>query len=949
MQVPELTVIAVGVVSAAVALLAGWLFLRADRLIEEGRSRRRRRGPSSGTVLGVATVAGALGVSPPSGLNLRLIGLAAVLGAVGLVVERRRLRPSVRVGAEAAAGGAAVVLGLESGITGTAATNALLVVAFVVVVVESLRLLDAAPRAAAAVAAPAAVPLGVLAAAEGQPGVATLALALAGALVGLLAAGTRRAFWLGEPGCLFAGFLLATLVVAVGPATPAPLSVAVVLPVLGLALLNAAVVTLDRLRRRRPLTQRRPDGLAHRLRATQLPWSVAILALGVLQAVVGAVVVLADRDVLPAVAPLAVTTAAGLALIARARSRLHRTEPQGLSPVARLAGVGLTVVAGALVVPAALALVSARADVARGAGAAEQGLAAAQRGEVDEAETAFDQAETAFAAVEERLDGSLVSLGLAVPVLGPNLAAARTLSALGAELAGTGAAVATAAPADLALSGGNVPVEEIRRLAPGLADAAGALQQALSVSRTIDPSYLLPSVREGLRVLDARLARATIDAEVAAQAASVVPAIFGADGPRRYFLAIQNNAELRATGGFLGSFGELVAEDGRVRLERIGRVRELNESGPEVKVVEAPDDYLARYQRFEVASTWQNVNLSPDLPTVGQVIAGLYPQSGGGPVDGVIAVDPVGLAGILELTGAVEVPPWPEPISPANVAEVTLNQAYVEFNQKNDRIDFNAEVAEAAISAFTAADLGSPRRVVEALGEPAQGGHLAAWFTRPEEQALAERIDLAAEVEPVGLDSLLVVNQNAGGNKLDYYLRRATSYDVQLRPEGDELAVSAYLQVAMENQAPDDGLPRYIIGPYDERFEAGENFSIVSLYTPLTLTSATWDGAPVVLEAEEELGRNVYSAFLSIPSRSTRTLEAQLEGSAVPLGDGWYELDLLHQPLLVDGEVTVSVSVAPGWRIAEAQGAQLDGAQRALARLTLARDETVRVRLVEEQ
>nr|MDP9020949.1 DUF4012 domain-containing protein [Actinomycetota bacterium] len=660
-------------------------------------------------------------------------------------------------------------------------------------------------------------------------------------------------------------------------------------------------------------------------------------------------VVLADRGVAPAAAPMGVAAVTALLLLVLAsRSRMKRSAPQGLSPRARLAGLGLAVGLVAALVPAALALVGARSALAGGAAATERALAAARQGEVEASGAAFDQAEAAFASAVGRLDGPLVSLGLAVPVLGPNLSAARTLSALGVDLAATGATVATVAPSDLRVAGGKVPVEEIRRLAPELAEAGALLRGAVTTTDGIPRGFLLPAVREGVADLDVRLGDAADSAELAASAASVVPAILGADEPRRYFLAIQNNAELRATGGFIGSFGELVAEDGALRLERIGRVAELNQGGPVVKELVAPQDYLDRYSRFDVASTWQSVNLSPDLPTVGGVIAGLYPQSGGQPIDGVIALDPIGLAAILRLTGPVDVAPWPEPITADNVVEITLNQAYIDFEDNDDRVDFIGDVARSAVEAFSTADLGGPAGIFDALAEPARGGHLAAWFARDDEQALMERVDIANDVQPSPADSLLVVNQNASAGKMDYYLRRTTSYDVQLRPEpeGQLLEVSAQLRVTMENQAPPEGLPSYIIGPYDERFQPGENYSYVSLYTPLEVTGATWDGAPLDLEAEEELGRNVYSDFLSIPALSTRVLEAQLQGWVATQPGGWYELELLHQPLLVDGEVSVSVSVPPGWRIAEVEGARLESADQAVASLVLAQDETIRVRLV---
>ncbi|MGI9119544.1 MAG: DUF4012 domain-containing protein, partial [Acidimicrobiales bacterium] len=694
---PNNLLTAVGLVAVGVAVTAGWLSLRAERLAEAPKASRRRRGLATGSVLAVATVAGAvgLGASQLTATMLGLLVIALALGAVGLVGDRRRLRPSRRVAAEAVAGALAAVVGLHSGVTGTSVSSVVLGVVFVVVVVESLRLLDAAPRAAAATITPGVVAMAVLAIGSGQAAVATVAMAVAGALVGLLVAGTRRAFWLGESGCLFAGFLLAGLVVAVNPRTTAPLSLGVLLPLVVIPLVNTAVVVVDRLRRQRPLTQRRPDGIPHRLKALPLTWPRALVVLGGAESVVGIAVVLADRRVVPLAVPALVAAGSSLLLLAAARSgQVHRHKAAGLPRGTRLACLGAIAVFGIVVIPATLALVTARTDVLDGAVTAEQGLTAARSGEVEAAGAAFARAQASFTTAQDRLEGPLVSLGLAVPVLGPNLSAARTLSSVGAELAGTGGAVATSAPKGLAVTGGAAPLDEIRRLAPGLSEAATILRRAVTAAGGLDRSYLLPPLREKLASFDDRLGKAADDAEVASQAATVLPGILGGDGPRRYFLAVQNNAELRGTGGFIGNYGELVAEDGRLRLERIGRVAELNKGGPPVKNLDAPPDYLARYTRFDVASTWQSVNLSPDLPSVGRVIAGLYPQSGGGPIDGVIVIDPVGLAGILSLTGAVDVEPWPEPITAKNVADVTLNQSYIDFDDNDDRVDFVGDVAE---------------------------------------------------------------------------------------------------------------------------------------------------------------------------------------------------------------------------------------------------------------
>ncbi|HEV2070116.1 MAG TPA: DUF4012 domain-containing protein [Acidimicrobiales bacterium] len=941
-----------GVLAAVVAVIAGWLWLRADRLAEDPQAehrRRRLRGPGTGVVLAVATLAGTFGVGWPGTTALPLLAVALLLGGTGFLADRRRLRPSARVGAEAAAGLVAVMVGLETEITALELTNTLLVVGFVVIMVESVRLLDSAPRAAAVVTAPVVIALAYLAHGSAQIGTGLLAAGLAGGMVGLVAAGTRRPFWLGESGALFSGFLLAVLLIDVVPSTPAPASLAVLSPLAAIPLLNTLAVVIDRLRRRRPLTQRRPDGFGHRLRAVGLSWSVALGLLGGLQIGVATAVVLADREVVPLVVPPLIVGAVALSLILLAPAgRVHKHKAAGTTWGVRLGGVALLALVGVLVVPAGLALLSARAGLNEGALAVDRGLKATAVGDVETAAEAFDQAHTAFAAASERLETPVATPGLAVPVLGPNLASVRTISTTAVELTGTGAAVAATAPKGLSIVGGRAPLEELRKLEPELAAAAGSLRGAQITVDELERAYLLPLVRNSVEEFDDQLRRAADDADIAAQALAILPEILGGNGPRRYFVMVQNNAELRATGGFMGNYGVLVAEDGRLRLEHIGKPQQLNEAGPPVKVLDAPEDYQSRYGRFEVANSWQNVNFSPDLPTVGRVIAGLYPQSGGTAIDGVIAIDPVGLAGLLRLTQPIEVAPWSTPITSDNVVDVTLNQAYVEFDDNDDRIDFLGDVAGAAIDAFSRTDLGGPARIFDALGKPAHGGHLAAWFVRPEEQALADRANFATRVTPVTSDSLLVINQNAAGNKTDFYLRRALTYEAQLRPVGDELRISGRLRVDMENQAPSEGLPRYIIGPYDDRFEAGENRSYVSVYSPLDLVGARWGGETLPLEEERELGRNVYSAFLSLPAGRTNSLELELEGTLTSLPGGWYELDLLHQPLLVPEHATVKIEVADGWRIAEVEGATLSDDRRAITDITLDRNASVRLRLEPE-
>ena len=122
-----------------------------------------------------------------------------------------------------------------------------------------------------------------------------------------------------------------------------------------------------------------------------------------------------------------------------------------------------------------------------------------------------------------------------------------------------------------------------------------------------------------------------------------------------------------------------------------------------------PADYLARYGRFGATTKagaadpefWDNVTMSPDLPSVAEVIAQLYPTSGGTKIDGVITIDPEGLRALLAITGPVKAQRSGLTLDRTNVVSFLLRDQYLQFpNDDPARKDALADVAATAMSAL---------------------------------------------------------------------------------------------------------------------------------------------------------------------------------------------------------------------------------------------------------
>jgi len=195
-------------------------------------------------------------------------------------------------------------------------------------------------------------------------------------------------------------------------------------------------------------------------------------------------------------------------------------------------------------------------------------------------------------------------------------------------------------------------------------------------------------------------------------------------------------------------------------------------------------------------------------------------------------------------------------------------------------------------------------------------------------------------------DYLMPVGINAGGNKLDAFLRRTIRWRVHLSPDG---AVSTSARFILANDGPASGLPRYIIGPYDSEFRAGQNEQIATLYVAggYGFTKATVDGRPTGAEAQADFGGLALTQQVGVQAKSTVILGYELSrpAAAERLDDGRlrYRLLLRPQATVHPDQARIVVEASSGWRVDQAApGSRLAGRTASWAGLFDREQELVR-------
>jgi hypothetical protein len=469
-----------------------------------------------------------------------------------------------------------------------------------------------------------------------------------------------------------------------------------------------------------------------------------------------------------------------------------------------------------------------------------------------------------------------------VPLIGHSLRATSGLTAATDQLArSTLAPLVDAAleldPAQVRRPDGSIDLTRISAAAPKLAAAQTGLLDARADLAKVSERGVLPSIAEARTELVGGLGSLSGSLDAATRASRVVPGLLGGSGVRRYLVLFQNPAEARGTGGLPGSYAILRADHGKLTREQTGSDTELRDAT--APVADLGPEFRARWGRAGGDFSWKAANLTPHFPWAAQVWAQLWQRQSGQVIDGVLSVDPVALGYLSKVTGPVRLSDG-EVLSSDELADWAMSGEYFKYPDDNKmRKKVLVELARAGFDRVNAG-AGKSAELLRALGQSAGERRLLFWSAHPEEESAIIGTPLAgAPLDVAGPYAGLVLN-NAGGNKLDYYVDRRLSYDV-VSCRGDRRTVR--VTVRLKNGAPRSGLPGIVAVRSDHRpAPVGQSRTYVELYgTPgAHLIATRTDGGAAPLVTGTERGHPVWQIDLEIPPGAFRTAEFDIDEPA---------------------------------------------------------------------
>jgi hypothetical protein len=535
----------------------------------------------------------------------------------------------------------------------------------------------------------------------------------------------------------------------------------------------------------------------------------------------------------------------------------------------------------------------------------EQGRLGPARGALSEAQTILVRANgDLYGQPELELVGWLPAVGENLDSLQQSVSVALQLVDGGSRLlAITQPLEDSAGKLEVSLHKGAIPLQpviDVQRVAQELAQVLPAKAE--------EPSkrHLVGAIADLQDRIFEQAGRRRTQLDNVSRALSILTDMSGGNGPRRYLIAVANTAEMRGAGGMILSYGVLQSENGTFTLGDFGPIDDIALDFPLATPVTIPPDYLARWQGLEPTRLWRNTTMSPDFQLAAPIMAAMFQQRTELPVNGVIQIDPAGLAAMLEGTGPVEVPTVGL-VSAADVVDLTINRAYIDFPNRDQRQEVSADVAKATFQALIDGDFGSLRPFGTALFKAAAARHLIFSTSVPN---VADQVRFfgadGALTDPAHQDAAVLTVQNVGKNKLDYYVDTSLALSGN-RPAGAAGSITA--AVTVTNSTPEGISSEYVTGPSVRGLPYALYRGIVSLYVPTGTTVAGAEGSDSPPSVTTEGGRTVVTYDISLPAGETSTVTLQL--NLVPRAPG-RPYSVIVIPVGRVRPTTVSVDIALG-------------------------------------
>jgi len=351
-----------------------------------------------------------------------------------------------------------------------------------------------------------------------------------------------------------------------------------------------------------------------------------------------------------------------------------------------------------------------------------------------------------------------------------------------------------------------------------LLEVKGQIDEAVIAIDQIPDEGLVGPLNQGVQPLKENLPKLQKLIDYSLPMLKVIPNIVGFEETKSYLFLLQNNSELRPTGGFIGTYGILKLKDGEILELTTDNTYNLDQTTQHVLQEPSPEP-IVKFLEQQYLSL-RDVNWSPDFPTTAQKAIYMYREENKiieeklaaeeeiigehgvvlteliipyEDVDGVIAVTPEIIESILKVTGPITV----EGVlftdeNLKDELEFRVGREYRELDIPiSERKEIIKKLADVIKLKLMSLPLQRATDLLDIAFAALEEKQVLMYSTNPDLQELILERNWGGKVQQTEVDYLHVVDTNLGSKKTDQFVDRHIDYN--LKWQGNDLIANVKL------------------------------------------------------------------------------------------------------------------------------------------------------------
>ncbi len=438
-------------------------------------------------------------------------------------------------------------------------------------------------------------------------------------------------------------------------------------------------------------------------------------------------------------------------------------------------------------------------------------------------------------------------------------------------------------------------IETLSKVAPQLDSVGKDLKDTRKQIDNIEPwryPNFLPG-RPGEKIKNAKDALDQVETFIsqARPLIEVLPDIMGQTKEKNYIILIQNDKELRPTGGFISAYSQLKVNKGNIQTEGSEDIYKLDEQLR--KLIPAPKTFQTYLHQN--ALYLRDSNISPDFVSSMNLFQGLYNTIPGRKnYDGIIAIDTRFVLNMLDVLGPIEV--GGTKFSTTKVDSCACPQIIYQLElyadqpvgfEKGDRKAIIGPLMQQMMAKTFSAPQSSWPKLVTAVLSALQNKDLLLYFKDVKSQEAAERVNFAGRIHQYDGDYLAINEANLGGAKSNLYIEEKVKQ--QVKKDKDTITNKLTIEYKYPRRGDNCSLERKgglcLAGIYQDW---------IRIYVPKGAKITKAGGADVPFTVGEDLEKTIFEGFIKVRPEGTAKIEIEY---TVPVKPGsQYKLLIQKQP-----------------------------------------------------